>query len=394
MKKFLSFVLIISTLFTTVGISVNADSETVTFSVVGTENYDYAYEVLRLTNEARAKVGAAPLTMDASLLESAMQRAAECAIYYSHTRPDGSSCFSAVNRGYWSAGENIAIGYDSAEAVATGWINSEGHYANMISTSFSCIGIGCYKASNGTLCWVQLFTDGSATDPQKSGSNSATRSISALSSNLSLVGESMVVASGSNSTLVINNTNITYRYCKHTISPDCFTYFSDNTAVATVNANGTVTAVDVGTATITATMKSAPSLKITAQVRVNKSSTLTFNDDQSVTGIPLGATAGDYYMYDVTDPYGNLLMYDDAITTGCYIYNGYIPYKVIVKGDINGDYNVNSTDFTLVRRQYLGMYSMCIFQSRAADVNSDGLINSTDFVQIRKHFLGLYDLYA
>lgn len=99
-------------------------------------------------------------------------------------------------------------------------------------------------------------------------------------------------------------------------------------------------------------------------------------------------------MYDVTDPYGNLLMYDDAITTGCYIYNGYIPYKVIVKGDINGDYNVNSTDFTLVRRQYLGMYSMCIFQSRAADVNSDGLINSTDFVQIRKHFLGLYDLYA
>ena len=54
--------------------------------------------------------------MDKALLDVAMQRAAEVALYFSHTRPDGSSCFSATDK---MEAENIAGGQSSADAVIT-----------------------------------------------------------------------------------------------------------------------------------------------------------------------------------------------------------------------------------------------------------------------------------
>ncbi len=64
------------------------------------------------------------------------------------------------------------------------------------------------------------------------------------------------------------------------------------------------------------------------------------------------------------------------------------------KGDSSGDGQINSTDFTQVRRYFLGLYEMTETQKLAADVDEDGSINSTDFTQIRRHFLGLYEIGA
>ena len=52
--------------------------------------------------------------------------------------------------------ENIARYQKTPQAVMNDWINSEGHYNNIIA-SHSYIGIGVYKDSNGKLYWVQLF---------------------------------------------------------------------------------------------------------------------------------------------------------------------------------------------------------------------------------------------
>lgn len=54
-----------------------------------------------------------PLSYDLQLEQAAMQRAAELAVSYSHTRPDGSDCDTAVDEAgvdWWSVGENIAVG--------------------------------------------------------------------------------------------------------------------------------------------------------------------------------------------------------------------------------------------------------------------------------------------
>ncbi len=68
------------------------------------------------------------------------------------------------------------------------------------------------------------------------------------------------------------------------------------------------------------------------------------------------------------------------------------PPATLKKGDVNGDGNINSTDFMQVRRYYLGIYTFTDEQLIAGDVNNDGKVNSTDFMQIRRHYLGLFEI--
>ncbi|MBQ8435510.1 MAG: CAP domain-containing protein, partial [Oscillospiraceae bacterium] len=120
--------------------------------------------VLDLVNEQREAVGAEPLALDESLTEAAMIRAEEIVESFSHTRPDGSSCFTVLDElgiscGY--PGENIAAGYSDAADVMNGWVNSEGHYKNIVDKYYSEIGIGIVYDSNSEYgyYWVQIFAD-------------------------------------------------------------------------------------------------------------------------------------------------------------------------------------------------------------------------------------------
>ena len=103
--------------------------------------------------------------MDQSLLETAMLRGFENVIYWSHTRPDGEECFSANSR---MMGENIATGQTSPEQVMNAWMNSSGHRANILGSTYKRIGIGCVYIQ-GTYYWVQCF----GTDVDTSVSSSA-----------------------------------------------------------------------------------------------------------------------------------------------------------------------------------------------------------------------------
>ncbi len=116
----------------------------------------YAQSVFALVNEERAKAGLEALNWDPSLASTANIRAEEIALYYSHDRPDGSSCFTAFPQNLMYMGENIAMGQTSPSWVMTDWMNSSGHRENILSPHYSIIAVGCYY-SDGTYHWVQVF---------------------------------------------------------------------------------------------------------------------------------------------------------------------------------------------------------------------------------------------
>lgn len=121
----------------------------------------YAEQVAALVNEERAKAGLPALEVNAEITEAANVRAKEIKQSFSHTRPDGSSFSSALKEqgvSYRGSGENIAWGQKSPEQVMNGWMNSEGHRANILNKNFKNIGVGYYQDANGVNYWVQLFT--------------------------------------------------------------------------------------------------------------------------------------------------------------------------------------------------------------------------------------------
>ena len=66
-------------------------------------------------------------------------------------------CFTALKEQgvfYFSAGENIAQGFYSPEVVMDAWMNSEGHRANILNSSYTHLIVG-YDANTNS--WVQLF---------------------------------------------------------------------------------------------------------------------------------------------------------------------------------------------------------------------------------------------
>jgi uncharacterized protein YkwD len=115
-------------------------------------------EVTRLTNVERAKAGCGALRIDARLTTAARAHSADMVDrdYFSHTSPDGKGPGDrAAAAGYlrWS-GENIAAGYPTAAAVVQGWMNSEGHRANILNCQSKATGVG-YDARR--TMWTQMF---------------------------------------------------------------------------------------------------------------------------------------------------------------------------------------------------------------------------------------------
>jgi uncharacterized protein YkwD len=71
--------------------------------------------------------------------------------YFAHTSQDGRTFAQRIDAtGYtWSsAGENIAAGYATVDAVMDGWIQSAGHCANLMNPNFSEIGVACVPGTS------------------------------------------------------------------------------------------------------------------------------------------------------------------------------------------------------------------------------------------------------
>lgn len=122
----------------------------------------YASEVFDLVNQQRSANGQSALAYSAEAAKVAQAKAEDMAAnkYFSHTSPTYGSAFDMLKANgvsYKSAGENIAKGQTSASSVMKAWMNSSGHRANILSSSYKSVGVGCAADSSGTLYWVQVF---------------------------------------------------------------------------------------------------------------------------------------------------------------------------------------------------------------------------------------------
>lgn len=121
----------------------------------------FAEQVVELVNQERTKAGLSAVTLDQNIASAALVRAKEIETSFSHTRPNGSKFSTALTEQgvtFKGAGENIAWGQKSPEAVMQAWMNSEGHRANILNKNFTKIGVGYYQNAAGRNFWTQLFT--------------------------------------------------------------------------------------------------------------------------------------------------------------------------------------------------------------------------------------------
>ncbi|MCQ2526370.1 MAG: CAP domain-containing protein, partial [Lachnospiraceae bacterium] len=186
-----------------IGCDVTADTEVVGATAdIYTVEYDVTFcqtecrNMLTLVNKLRTGsdawywnddnktktecTGLSELTYDYQLEKVAMQRAVENAIYYSHTRPNGGVCWDAygdLGYSWWGVGENIAVGYASANAVYVGWeeadknYSGQGHRRNMLNGNFNRIGIAGVYYNNRWYWAMELATSTSPivyTEPNNS----------------------------------------------------------------------------------------------------------------------------------------------------------------------------------------------------------------------------------
>ena len=119
----------------------------------------YEAEVIRLVNAERAKAGLSPLTANWELSRIARYKSQDMRDnnYFSHTSPtygSPSTMIRSFGLHFRASGENIAMGYTTPAAVVAGWMNSSGHRANILSASYTQIGVGYVAAGS---YWTQMF---------------------------------------------------------------------------------------------------------------------------------------------------------------------------------------------------------------------------------------------
>jgi len=121
------------------------------------QDTSHEQEVLKLVNQERSKQGLDPLTLNWELSRVAKIKSQDMNDnkYFSHTSPTYGTPFNMIkNFGikYNYAGENIAQGYKTPDAVMKAWMNSSGHKANIMNKNYTQLGVGYY---NGY--WTQMF---------------------------------------------------------------------------------------------------------------------------------------------------------------------------------------------------------------------------------------------
>jgi len=119
----------------------------------------FEQEVVRLVNEQRVKNGLKSLTSNWELARVARYKSQDMVDnrYFSHTSPVYGSPFQMIRNfglSFRTAGENIAYGQRTPQAVVNAWMNSSGHRANILNPSYTQIGVG-YVASGHH--WTQMF---------------------------------------------------------------------------------------------------------------------------------------------------------------------------------------------------------------------------------------------
>lgn len=119
-------------------------------------------EVIKLVNAERSKRGLQTLSANWELCRVARYKSQDMINknYFSHTSPTYGSPFNMMETfgiKFSAAGENIAMGQRNAAEVMNSWMNSPGHRSNILSPTYTEIGVGLAKSSSGRYYWTQMF---------------------------------------------------------------------------------------------------------------------------------------------------------------------------------------------------------------------------------------------
>ena len=118
-------------------------------------------EVFNLINKQRTDNGLTALKNDNELQRVARIKAQDMVNnnYFSHQSPTYGSPFDMLKSfgiSYKSAGENIAANSSNSGAV-TSWMNSSGHRANILNSSYNYTGVGVVSSPKYGKMYVQMF---------------------------------------------------------------------------------------------------------------------------------------------------------------------------------------------------------------------------------------------
>lgn len=124
---------------------------------------EQAQAVLKIVNQERSKQGLKALILDKQLNKVAQLKAEDMKKnnYFDHNSPTLGSPFDLMRSqgvSYRTAGENIAAGQQSAQAVMESWMNSSGHRANILNGNYTKLGVGFATGGSYGTYWVQEFT--------------------------------------------------------------------------------------------------------------------------------------------------------------------------------------------------------------------------------------------
>lgn len=119
----------------------------------------YEQEVVRLVNAIRKENGLHTLTYHWELSRVARHKSQDMKDnrYFAHNSPVYGTPYQMMRSfgiSFRTAGENIAKGYTTPQAVVNGWMNSPGHRANILNASYTHIGVGYVSAGHH---WTQMF---------------------------------------------------------------------------------------------------------------------------------------------------------------------------------------------------------------------------------------------
>ncbi|MGA8942633.1 MAG: CAP domain-containing protein [Thermoactinomyces sp.] len=119
-------------------------------------------EVFQMVNQEREKHGLQPLQLDMDVSKVAGKKSQDMKEkhYFNHQSPTYGSPFEMLQQhgiAFRAAGENIAAGQKTAKEVMDGWMNSEGHRANILNPDYTHIGIGYVEGGDYGTYWTQMF---------------------------------------------------------------------------------------------------------------------------------------------------------------------------------------------------------------------------------------------
>lgn len=413
LRKMLSVIMIMVMLFS---MAVPAYAETVKINVTGTYYQTNARSMLSLINDFRRSNPYCwnsdntkeiqykwdhDLKYDYELEKIAMKRAAEISTKFSHTRPDGSSCYSvASEEGYTvsSYGENIAANPYSAEYAFTQWkeeneyYTGQGHRRAMLG-NFTTIGIAVFKVGTRYYCVQEFgYGNGSAV-ATKANDSETTVSVKVDASKVQITGgsiscnvNSVSMELGSTQALPKAQLELTVKdYAVNTFTSDAAVTFksSDSTGLAISGTN--MTAKKAGTYTLTASASfggKTYTKNITVTVKSSKTSTVAIQGSLIAgkkNGSNINLTGATVKIVSVSDPEVNVTAKVDGSKFTASVPEGQFKMTVSKSGYVTREYTLNAkagASFT-AELHLLG------------DVNGDGAVDITDVTKLISHVRGV-----